>query len=119
MTESDAGQILRRHVVAFNARDVDELMAGFTEDPVWSTGSDTVHGRDALRDLFSAAMSELLPTLTIQDLVADADRVAAQMVETLRVDGTERTYAIAGFYELQDGRIRSATIYREGSADVS
>jgi hypothetical protein len=34
-------------------------------------------------------------------------------------EGVERTDHIAGFYVIEDGRIASAKIYREGSADVA
>jgi uncharacterized protein len=32
MIEVDVAAVVRRHVAAFNARDLDALMAGFTED---------------------------------------------------------------------------------------
>ncbi|MFD8596270.1 nuclear transport factor 2 family protein [Kitasatospora sp. NPDC059646] len=109
---------VHEHVRAFNARDLDALMRGFTEDAVWITGTTTVRGRAALTELFAAAMAELLPTLTVRTLLADRDRAACQLVETLTVAGEQRVCSIAGFYELRDGRIASAKIYREGSADV-
>ncbi|WP_328607162.1 nuclear transport factor 2 family protein [Amycolatopsis sp. NBC_00345] len=112
-------EALRRHVDAFNARDLDALLAGFTEDAVWVTGTTVVRGIDELTDLFADAMTQLLPTLTIQDVLTDGDRVAAQLTETLTHDGQERTFAIAGFYRLRDGRITSAKIYREGSAELA
>ncbi|GAA3163116.1 hypothetical protein GCM10010466_62570 [Planomonospora alba] len=75
-------------------------------------------GRGELTELFAAAMTGLLPTLTIQNLLAEDDRAACQMTETLTVDGQERTFFIAGFYRLRGGRIASAKIYREGSAEI-
>ena len=112
-------ETLRRHVDAFNARDLDALLAGFTEDAVWFTGTTAVRGIDELTDLFADAMTQLLPTLTIQDVLTEGDRVAAQLTETLTHDGQKRTFAIAGFYRLRDGRITSAKIYREGSAELA
>jgi hypothetical protein len=35
------------------------------------------------------------------------------------VRGGEPVFFIAGFYQLRDGRIASAKIYREGSAEVA
>ncbi|MEV0569275.1 SAM-dependent methyltransferase [Dactylosporangium sp. NPDC050588] len=117
--EVDAIAVVRRHVDAFNARDLDALMAGFTEDALWITGTSIARGRGELAELFAGAMTGLLPTLVVQDLIADGDRAACQMTETLTVAGEERIFFIAGFYQLRDGHIASAKIYREGSAEVS
>ncbi|MGW3244021.1 nuclear transport factor 2 family protein [Streptomyces sp. NPDC001070] len=119
MTATDAAAAVREHIRAFNARDLDALLAGFTEDAVWSTGTTTVRGRAALTELFDEAMRGLLPTLEVRDLIAEGSRAACQMTETLTYDGEVRTYPIAAFYELHGGRIASAKVYREGSADIS
>ncbi len=47
------------------------------------------------------------------------DRAACQLIERLNVRGEEQVCFIAGFYQLRDGRIASAKIYREGSAEVA
>ncbi|MFI6316677.1 nuclear transport factor 2 family protein [Nonomuraea sp. NPDC050556] len=119
MIEADAAAVLRAHVGFFNDRDLDALMAGFTDDAVWVTGTSVVKGRDELTALFAGAMEGLLPTLTIENLLAVGDQAACQMTETLTVGGEERSYSIAGFYRLDGGRIASAKIYREGSAEVT
>ncbi|MFD8563639.1 nuclear transport factor 2 family protein [Streptosporangium canum] len=118
MIEGDAAAVLRRHVDAFNARDLDALMAGFTEDASWVTGTSVARGVGELTELFSGAMAGLLPTLTIQNLLTEGDWAACQMTETLTAADEERTFFIAGFYELRGGRIASAKIYREGSAEI-
>lgn len=110
--------MVRRHVAAFNARDVEGLMAGFTEDAVWVTGTTVVRGRAELTGFFASAMEGLLPSLAVETLLAADDRVACELTETLTTAGEERTFSIAGFYELRDGLISAAKIYREGSADV-
>jgi ketosteroid isomerase-like protein len=107
------------HIDAFNSRDLDALMAGFTEDAVWITGTSVVRGHAELTEFFAAALSGLLPTLSIQSLIADDDLAACQLTETLTADGEPRTYSIAGFYRIRDGLIASAKIYREGSAELA
>ncbi|MFF5230260.1 nuclear transport factor 2 family protein [Dactylosporangium sp. NPDC000521] len=119
MIEVNPGAVMRRHVDAFNARDLDALMTGFTEDAVWITGSSIARGIGELTELFAGAMTGLLPTLVVHDLLADGDRAACQMIETLTVAGEERTFFIAGFYRLRGERIAWAKIYREGSAEIS
>jgi uncharacterized protein len=118
MIEVDAAAVLRRHVDAFNARDLDALMAGFTTDARWVTGTTVVDGHEELTGFFAAAMAGLLPRLVIEDLLTDGDRAACQLTETVTVAGEERTFAIAGFYRISDGRIASAKVYREGNAEV-
>lgn len=118
MTEADVEAAIGEHVRAFNERDVDALMNGFTDDASWITGTSAVRGRAELTELFTSAMAGLLPTLTIQNLLATPDRAACQLTERLTVHGEEQVCSIAGFYEFRDGRIAAAKIYREGNAEV-
>ncbi len=92
------------------------LLAGFTDDAVWITGQSVARGMDELAALFEATMSQLLPTLSIQNLLADGDRVACQLMESLTHQSEQLTFFIAAFYRLRDGKIASAKVYREGSA---
>ncbi|MFE0628441.1 nuclear transport factor 2 family protein [Streptomyces sp. NPDC058864] len=119
MTTTDAAAAIHAHVRAFNARDLEALLAGFTDDAVWITGTTTVRGRAALTALFDEAMRGLLPTLEVHDLIAEGDRAAGRMTEILTYRGERRSCSIAAFYELRDGLIASAKVYREGSADVA
>jgi ketosteroid isomerase-like protein len=119
MTNADVAAAIAEHVRAFNERDINALMSGFTDDACWITGSTVARGRAELMKLFTGAMTSLLPTLTIQDLLAAPDRAACQLVERLDVRGEQRMCFIAGFYQFRDGRIASAKIYREGSAEVA
>lgn len=110
--------LIREHVDAFNAGDLDRVMAGFTQDAVWATGADTFRGADELHALFAGAFASLRPTLAIRRVIAAGTVVAAELTETWAApDGAERVAPIAGFYTLAGGRIQRATIYREGSAD--
>ena len=119
MTDADVAALIEEHIRAFNDRDIDALMSGFTDDACWITGAAVARGRAELTELFSSAMAGLLPTLTIQDLLTAPDRVACQLIERLSVRGEEQVFFIAGFYQFRDGRIASAKIYREGSAEVA
>ncbi|WP_020420330.1 nuclear transport factor 2 family protein [Amycolatopsis sp. ATCC 39116] len=115
---TDPVSALEAHVEAFNDRDLAALMAGFTDDAAWITGTTTVRGSAELADLFEGALRGLLPTLTLDNVIASGDQAAAQLTETLTADGAEHTFAIAGFYRFRDGRISAAKIYREGSAEI-
>jgi hypothetical protein len=111
--------LIRAHVEAFNHRDLEALIAGFTDEAVWITGKTTARGRAELTELFASAMDGLLPTLTIVNLIVGEGQAAAQLVEAFTYEGIAHTDHIAGFYAITDNRIASAKIYREGSADLT
>ena len=119
MTDSAAGAAVREHLAAFNAHDTARLLAGCAENIEWITGQDHIHGIDELAALFDDWLWGLDPSLTIRTLVCDEHRVAAELVEQLTVDGVLRSMPIAAFFTVTAGRITSATIYREGSADIA
>ena len=119
MFEQAAAGAVYRHVAGFNSRDLESLLAGFTDDAVWVTGTTVVNGRAELTEFFARAMEGLLPSLVIENLLTAGDRAACQLTETLTTSDGERTFSIAGFYELRDARIASAKIYREGNADIA
>ncbi len=106
------------HVEAFNTHDRRRLLAGLAPDVTWSTSADTFHGTQALAGIFDDGLWAMQPSLTIVDLLVDHDRAAAQMVETLTVEGQQRRFMIACFFEVCAGRIQRAKVYREGSADI-
>jgi hypothetical protein len=37
-------EVVQRHIEAFNARDLDTLVAGLGDDATWVTGTDRFHG---------------------------------------------------------------------------
>jgi heme-degrading monooxygenase HmoA len=115
---ADPAQIVANHIVAFNAKDLDRLLACFSADATWATGSDHFRGTVELAHLFANAFSDLTPELSILTMVVDGDQVACELSEHLKIDGIERVDQIAGFYRVQSGRITAAKIYREGSAAV-
>lgn len=119
MSTVDAAAVIREHVNAFNSRDLERLLAGFTDDAAWVTGTTVVRGQHELAELFKEAMEGLLPALTIVSLLVQDHRVACELTETVTVNGDQRTFSIAGFYRLREGRIASAKIYREGSAEIA
>jgi uncharacterized protein len=113
-----AREVVDEHVAAFNAHDTERLLAGLTPDAVWITGADTVTGRDALAELFDDWLWSTAPHLSFVSVVVEGERAAAQLHEAMTVAGQRREFMIAVFFELADGLIRRAKVYREGTADV-
>jgi uncharacterized protein (TIGR02246 family) len=110
--------LVEEHLAAFNAHDTARLLAGFAPDAVWITGADTISGRAALAELFDDWLWSLRPVLRATSIVVDGDRAAAQLHESMTVDGEPREFAIAVFFEVRDGLITRGKAYREGSADL-
>lgn len=122
MTDPSPPAALAEHLAAFNAGDLERLLGGFTRDAVWSTGAYTCRGETELRELFAGAFAAIAPTLELRGWVADTAEtpqlVAAELTETMTIDGRTLHAPIAGFYTIKGGLISTAKIYREGSAEI-
>jgi predicted kinase/limonene-1,2-epoxide hydrolase len=111
--------VVRAHVAAFNACDLDALLGGFSPDATWRTGRSDATGSAQLRTLFAGAIAAFGPRLAVRALVARGDTVAAELTETLTVDGRARAVPLSAWYRVRDGRITDARVHREGSAELS
>jgi predicted ester cyclase len=91
---------------------IDEIAAaGYDEhDPLPGQGE----GREGLRNRVDMLVAGLAPTFTVEDLVAEGDRVVVRWTNSgrhvgvfLGVAPTDRRYAIAGIdiYRIEDGRL--------------
>ncbi len=59
MTEADVAAAIGEHVRAFNDRDIDALMSGFTDDACWITGSTVARGRIARAKIYREGSAEV------------------------------------------------------------
>ncbi|QOR71855.1 nuclear transport factor 2 family protein [Ruania alkalisoli] len=112
-----SADLIRRHLNAFNSGDVDALMADLHPDATWVTGDHEVPP-GTLREFFATAMAGLTPHLELHRIIDGAGVVAAELTETWTHDGQHRQAALVAIFDLRDGRIARAKIYREGSADA-
>ncbi|WGW13595.1 nuclear transport factor 2 family protein [Saxibacter everestensis] len=118
MTASTRG-VVEAHIKAFNDHDLNAMMQCFTEDALWITGRDAFSGAREIEELFSNAFSGLTPHLSVNSFISDNETLAAaELTEEIVLDGKTKTFAIAGFYRIENGKLSSAKIYREGSADA-
>jgi hypothetical protein len=115
---TSALELIEEHLAAFNAHDSERLLATLAPDVVWATGQDVCRGHDELAGMFDAGLWALEPSLTAARTLTDTTSVAAELVERITVDGQVREFHIAAFFTVADGVIRTAKIYREGSADI-
>lgn len=110
--------MIAEHVAAFNLHDRTRLLSGLATDVTWSTGRDTLRGHAALAKLFDDGLWALTPALQVVRLVAEHDHVAAELVETLTLDGAARRFPIACFFDLQESMITRVKVFREGTTDL-
>lgn len=114
---SETEDLLSRHIAAFNSRDVDGLLADFAPGMEWVTGDYTVPaGR--LREFFTEAMGSITPRLSLRRIIDGGDVAAVEMNETWTLDGIEKSAEIVAVFDVSDGQIARAKIYREGTADA-
>lgn len=109
--------LVQRHVDAFNAGDAERLLADFAPDAVWVTG-DYIVPAGGLRPFFEGAMRSIRPHLALARIIGGAEIVAVEMTETWLHHEVAKSAALIAVFELADGKISRAKIYREGSADA-
>lgn len=112
-----ADELLHRHIEAFNAGDVDLLLADFTPTATWVSGDYTVP-RGELRSFFDGAMRSIRPRLALTRTIDGRETVVAEMTETWTSDGEAKSAALVAVFDLDEEKIDKAKIYREGSADA-
>ena len=119
MSDRDPLALVRAHIAAFNARDLDTVLSHFADDAVFSTGQDVLVGRRAIRGLFAGAFeAPFEAALELRAAVVQGDTAACELVETLTLRGASTELALAGFYVVRDGLLGRVKVYREGSADA-
>lgn len=102
------------HLQAFNAADLDMVMAGFADDAVFSTADQLVVGARAIRALFADSFAAPVQAeLVLERIVIGGDTAACELAEHLTVGGTTHTIAVAAFYTVRGGRIARVRIYRD------
>ena len=110
--------MVQAHVAAFNAGDVDALMAGFSSDAIFATGDHLVVGERGVRAMFTDALSNLSPAMKVLSAVVQNDTVACELTEQLTVEGARFEFALAAFYTVRRGRIVRVKVYRESTHGV-
>lgn len=105
------------HLAAFNAADLDAVLAGFSEDAVFATGDELLVGGRAIAQLFRQAFDpELRAHMELRSAVVQGDTAACELSERVSYRGQDLEFSIAAFYTVRDGRLARVKVYREGTA---
>lgn len=114
--ESSAGplQVVEEHIRAFNACDLDAVMAGFDDEAVFSTAEHLVVGAHAISRLFADSFAAPATAhLELKRVVVDGDTAGCELTELIATEGVEHTLEVAAFYTVRNGRIARVRIYRD------
>ena len=104
------GDVVRAHLEAFSAGDLDGMLATIGVAAHFRSGA-TVVDPGEFAEFFGWAIRELTPRMRIDTLLVDGDQVACQFVESVTVDGQRRQLRRAAFYRVAGGLITSAEVY--------
>lgn len=101
-----------RHLDAYNRRDIDSLLDGFSEDAVLRTADERIVGREALRDVFAGAFDAPEQTeLVLRSTIVENGSAACELTERFRDDDGEYESEFVGLYTVLAGRIVRARLY--------
>jgi ketosteroid isomerase-like protein len=106
----DAEALLRRTYDAFNARDVDAVIATMRDDVDWPNAWEggRVHGRDAVRDYWARQFAAIDPTVTPTAFAHRPDgRIAVTVRQVVRSPAGEVLSEgdVVHVYALRDGLV--------------
>src|SRR5215212_8934783 len=111
MADSEHADLLRRTYAAFNARDIDAVLAVMHPDVDWPNAWEggRVHGHDQVRDYWTRQWAEIHPTVEPTEIAApDArGRIAVTVDATIRNPAGDvlDEHTVVHRYELRDGLV--------------
>lgn len=113
-TPTEPLRVVEEHIRAFNACDLDAVMAGFDSEAVFSASDHLAVGARAISQLFADSFA--MPAsarLHLQQAVTQGDTVACELNEQITTEGVEHSIDVAAFYTVRDGRLARVRIYRD------
>ncbi|MDX1580490.1 MAG: nuclear transport factor 2 family protein [Alphaproteobacteria bacterium] len=104
---SSPAAIVQQWVDAFNAADVDALMALYDDAAInHQVAYEPLEGKDAIRSLFEMEFSRAEMVCQIENIIEDGDWAALEWADPLGLRG-------CGFFQVKDGKI----IFQRGYFD--
>lgn len=105
---------IAHHIDAYNRRDIDSLLDGFSEDAVLRTANERFVGRGALHELFTGAFDAPDETkLFMRGAVVENGSAACELTERLYDGDQEYDSEFVGLYTVLAGRIVRARLYHD------
>jgi ketosteroid isomerase-like protein len=120
-SEEEATDVVRRSIEALNARDMDAVMACFTDDVIFDGSrimEGTYRGKQSYREFLEEAVDRVDFHHSEVSLLTDEDRVIA--LADVRGAGDRSGIPLAGrmayVYEVREGLIARQEIHPDGEA---
>ena len=112
MVQRDPGAVVRAHLDAFSAWDLQGMLATLAPTAHFVSGATLVAPAE-FPEFFGWAIREISPAMQIDNLLVDCDQVACEFIESITLDGKRKHLRRAAFYRVRDGLITSAKVYDE------
>lgn len=111
--------VVQAHLHAYNARDLDALLATFAEDAVFAAGDQLVVGQRGLRLLFADAFAVPADAqMRLHRAVVEGDTVACELAERITVSGADHELDVAAFYTVREDLLTRVRVYRDPSGGL-
>lgn len=105
-TTTDHKSVVRTAIESFNDRDFDAMASVHASDVVLHDNGETFDGYDAVEEHMAGAIESLgEATFTVEELIADGDRVAARYSITASSNGEDVQLTAVSMASLVDGEI--------------
>jgi len=103
----DPETVVRDFCAAFARRDVDELLAFFTDDAIYhNIPMAPVTGKDGIREVLNLFLpSSSAVTFDVSHSAARGNVVLNERVDRFVMGGKEIALPVAGVFEIRDGKI--------------
>lgn len=93
-------QVVQNFVTLFNAKDVDGLVALYTEDAInHQVNTDPLYGREAIREMFETEFRKAEMVCIVENIFADGEWAILEWKDPVGLRG-------CGFFQLENGRIK-------------
>ncbi len=103
----DSIQTVRDFCAAWEARDQQRILDGFTDDAVYhNMPMAPAKGKDAIKGLLGMILTPASDVkFEIKHIVANGDAVLTERVDTFVIAGKTVTLPVMGVFEVRDGKI--------------
>jgi limonene-1,2-epoxide hydrolase len=105
---SSPGDVVRSFIAAWNANDLERVLAHLHRDVVYHNMPMTpLHGIAAVRDYLGRIGRFDWIDWKLLALAVDGNKVLTERVDDFRLRGIEVSLPLMGIFEIEDGRIRA------------
>lgn len=104
-------ELIEQVVTAFDANDVNAVLDHLSDDIAWEMlGDKTIHGKEAIREVFGAGVKTI--NSSVRHMLLDGDHAAVTgEVKCQAPDGTVFEMYYCDVYEISDGKVSRMITY--------